>query len=116
MAGVGVAVKKQEKDNSTNLLTKPPQLKLFTGSPQGQAYQVMSLPNLRSLYFGLKLINCLHRDSFGCKSFPSCNCPGEERKFQPIRICIRTVILKGVGSGIHVTSSLKQLPIFVNSD
>ena len=64
-------------------LTKPPQLKLFTGRSQGQAYQAMSLPNPMSLYFGFKPINCLRRDSLGCKSIPNWN-PGEERKFQPI--------------------------------
>ena len=97
-------------------MTKPPQLKLFTSSPQGQAYQAMSLPNSRSLYFGIQPINCLRRDSFGWKSIPSCNCPGEERKLQPVSIFIRTVILKGVGSGTPVTSSLRQIPILVNSD
>ena len=30
-----------------------------------KAYQAMSLPNPSSLYFGLKPINCLRRDSFG---------------------------------------------------
>ena len=98
-------------------LTKPPQLKLFTSSPQGQAYQAMSLSNpRRSLYFGLKPINCLRKDSFGCKSIPSCNCPGEEITFQPVRICFRTVILKGVGFGTPVTSRPRQVPILVNSD
>ena len=97
-------------------LTKPPQLKLFTSSPQGQAYQAMSLPNPRSLYFGLKPINCLRRDSFGYKSILSYNCPGEERKFQPVRICIWLVILKDLGSGTPVTSSLRQVPTLVNSD
>ena len=53
---------------------------------------------------------------FGCKSIPSCSCPGEERKFQPVRICILMVILKGVGFGTPVTSSLRQVPILVNSD
>ena len=76
--------------------------------------KAMSLPNPRSLYFGLKPISCLHRDSFGCKSIPSCNCPGEERKFQPVRRCIRTVMLNGVGSSTPVTS-LRQVPILVNT-
>ena len=105
--------KKQGKNNNTNL-TKPPQLKLFTRSHQGQAYQAMSLPNPRSLYFGLKPINCLRRDSFGCKAIPSCNCPGEERKFQPVRICTLSVILKGLGSGTPVTSSLRQVPVLAS--
>ena len=120
LAGEGVAhrllIKKKKKIQEYKPLTKPPQLKLFTSSPQGQTHQTMSLPNSRSLYFGLKCINCLCRDSFGCKSIPSCNCPGKERKVQPVRICIRTVILKGVGSGTPVTSSLRQLPILVHID
>ena len=53
----------------------------------------MSLPNRRSLYFGLRPINCLR--NFGYKPIPSCNCSGKERKFHPVRICIQTVILKG---------------------
>ena len=73
----------------------------------------MSLPNPRSLYFGLKPNNCLRKDSFGCKSIPSCNCTWKERKFQLVRICIRTMILKGVGSSTPVTS-LRQVPILVN--
>ena len=56
----------------------------------------MPLPSPRSLYFGLNSINFLRRDSFGCESIPSCNCPGKERKFQPVHICIWNVILKGV--------------------
>ena len=92
------------------------QLKLFTRSPRGQAYQAITLPNPMSLHFGLKPINCLRRDNFGCKSIPSCNCPGEERKFQSILSCIWTVTLKGVGSGTPVTSSLRQVPILVSSD
>ena len=50
------------------------------------------------LYLGRKPINsyCLCSDNFCCKSIPSCNCPGKERKFQPVLICIRMVILKGV--------------------
>ena len=56
----------------------------------------MSLPNPRSLHVGLKPINCLRRDIFGCKSIPGYNCPREERKFQPVHISIRTVILKRV--------------------
>ena len=36
---------------------------LFTSSPQGQAYEAMSLPSPRLLYFGLKPINCLRRVS-----------------------------------------------------
>ena len=117
MAGVGVAhklPKKKKKKIQYKSLIKPPQLKLFTSSPQGQAYQAMSLPNPRSLYFGLKPINRLRRDSFGCKSIPSYNCPGEERKFQPVHISIRTVILKRMESGTPVTSSLRQVPIFLS--
>ena len=106
--------KKNKKKITIQVFDKPLQLQLLTSSSQGQAYQVMSLPNPRPLYFGLKPINCLPRDSFGCKSIPSCNCPGKERKFQP---SIRTVIRKGVGSGTPVTStSLRQLPIPVNRD
>ena len=121
MAGVGVAnkfpkKKKKKKKIQYKSSTKPPQLKLFTSSPQGQAYQAMSLPNPRSLNFGLKPINCLRRDIFGCKSIPSYNFPEEERKFQPVHISIRTVILKRVGSGTPVTSSLRQVPVLVNSD
>ena len=55
-------------------------------------------PNPRPLYFGLKSINCLRRDSFDCKSIPSCNCPGEKGNFQSVRVCIQTVIPKGVRS------------------
>ena len=75
MVDVGVAHKllKKQKTNKKKItiliFTKPPQLKLFTSSPQGQTYQAMSLPNPRSLYFGLKPTNC--------KSIPSCNCPGK---------------------------------------
>ena len=43
-------------------------------------------------------------------------CPVEEKKNQPVRICLRTVILKRVGSGTPVTSSLTQVPILFNSD
>ena len=62
MTGVGVAhklLKKQEEDNKKKRyksLTKPPHLKLFTSSPQGQAYQAMSLPNPRNYLLDLKLI------------------------------------------------------------
>ena len=113
MAGVDVAhklLKMQEKDNNTNL-TKPPLLKLFTSSPHGQAYQAMTL----LLYFGLKPINCHRRDSFGCKSIPSCSCPGKQRKTFQVRIYIRKVIPKGMGSSTPVTSH-RQVPILVNSD
>ena len=44
---------KKKKKRKKKFLTKPPQLKLFTSSPPGQANQAMSLPNPRSLYFGL---------------------------------------------------------------
>ena len=72
----------------------------------------MSLPNPRSLYFGLKPIN-----SFDCKSISSCNCPLKEGKFQSVRVCTRAVILKGVGSGISVPStSLMHVPVLVNGD
>ena len=93
-------------------MTKPPQINLFTNS-SGAGMQAMFRPKpYRSLYFGLKPINCLRRDS--CKSIPSCNCPGEEGKFQSVRVCIRCT-LKGVGSGTPVPStSLRQL--LVNCD
>ena len=112
-------LKKKQKKNKKKIiqyksLIKPPQSKIFTSSSQGQVYQALSLPNPRPLYFGLKPINCLPRDSFGCKSIPSCNCPGKERKFQP---SIRTVIRKGVGTDTPVTStSLRQILILVISD
>ena len=98
---------------SNKSLTKPPQLKLFTSSSQGHAYQAMSLPNPRSLYFGLKPINCLRRDSFGCKSIPSCHCPGEERKSQPARTRTRTATPKGVEPAYP---SPRQAPNPANSD
>ena len=79
MAGVGMA-HKLLKNNTDLWQSHTSQLKLFTSSPQGQASKPCPCPNPRSLYFGLKLINCLCRDSFGCKSIPSCNCPGGKRK------------------------------------
>ena len=119
MAGVSVVhklIKKQQENDNNSNQNSATSVKLFTSSPQWQAYQATSLPNPSSLYFGLNPINCLHRDSFGCKPIPSCNCPGEERKFQPVHICMRSVILKGVGSGTPVISTLRQVPILVNSD
>ena len=41
---------------------------------------------------------------------------GKKENFSPIRICIRMVILKGVGFGTPVTSSLRQVPFLVNND
>ena len=49
----------------------------------GEGIHTYPLPNPRILYFGLKPINCLSRDSFGCKVIPSCNCPGEKEFFRP---------------------------------
>ena len=117
MAGVGVVHQLLKKRNNWyKSLTKPPQLKLFTSSPQGQASKPFPCPNPRPLYFGLKPI-CLRSDRFGCKSMPSCNCLGGEGKFQSVRVCIRTTWLKRVGSGTPVPStSLRQVPILVNGD
>ena len=80
---------------------------------KGTWYQAMSLPNPRSLYFGLKPINCLRRDSFGCVH-SKLQLSWGRKKFQPVRICIRTVMLNGVGSSTPVTS-LRQVPILVNT-
>ena len=58
--------KKTQKNNKKKLIQifdKPPQLKLFTSSPQGQASKPCQCPNPRLLYFGLKPINCLCRVS-----------------------------------------------------
>ena len=41
------------------------------------------MTNPRILYFGLKPINCLSRDNFGCKAIRSCNCPGGKELFRP---------------------------------
>ena len=44
-------------------------------------------PNPISLYFRLKPINCLRRDSFGCKSIPSCNFAScKSRKTSPVHV------------------------------
>ena len=86
----------------------------------GEGIHTYPLPNPRILDFGLKLINCLSRDSFGCKAIPSCDCPGEKRALQTIRVCIRTVIRKGVGpsspalplwlqTGIYILSIITKL-------
>ena len=99
------------------MFDKATSVKTIYTQSSGTVIQAMSLPNSKSLYFGFKPINCLRGDSFGCKSIPSCNCPGKKRKFQPARICIRTMKLKWVGSGTPVTStSLREVPILVNSD
>ena len=52
------------------------------------------------------------RDRFGCKSILRCSCPGKERKFQPVRICIRTVILKGWGLVLLLPPACYLHPIF----
>ena len=97
MTGVGVAHKLLKK--IIQILDKGTSVETIYKQSSGTGIQAMSLPKARSLYFGLKPIYCLHRDCIGCKSIPSCNCPGEEGKFQSVCICIRTKILKGLGSG-----------------
>ena len=95
-----IKIKTNKKKITNKSLTKPPQLKLFTCSPQAQAYQAMSLPNPSSLYFGLKPINCLSRDSFDCKSIPSCNCPGEDKKILELRTGQNKTFINSSG---HIT-------------
>ena len=119
MAGVGVA--KLLKNNKKKITIQIPQLKLlttfyFTSSPQGQAYQAMSCPTLG--HYILDVNSSTGSEEIALvvsKSIPSCNFSGKERKFQHVHICIRTVILKGVGSSTPVTS-LRQVPVLVSSD
>ena len=73
------------------------QMKTIYMKSFGEGIHTYPLPNPRILYFGHKPINRLCRDSFGCKAIPSCNCSGENRVLQTIRVCIRTMILKGLG-------------------
>ena len=67
------------------------------------------------LYFGLKPINCFRRVSFGCKSIPSCFCPGEG-VFEVIHINIWTVILRRVGPiSLALSISIRQVPTLVSN-
>ena len=59
------------------------QIKTIYIKSLGEGIHTYPLPNPRIVYFGLKPINCLSRDSFGCKAIPSCNCPGEKELFRP---------------------------------
>ena len=99
------------------IFDKATSVKTVYKQSSGTDIQAMSLPKPYVIIFRTKPVNCLRRYSFDCKSIPSCNCPGEKRKFQSIRACIRTVILKGVGSGTPIPStSLRQIHILVHSD
>ena len=88
---------KKKKKKKRVLRHSHQQIKTIYKKSSGEGIHTYPLPNPRILYFGLKPIKCLSRDSFGCKVIPSCNCPGGKRALQTIRVCIRTVILKGVG-------------------
>ena len=115
---------------NTKSLTKPPQLKLFTSKP-------CLCPNPRSLYFGLKPINCPRETASVVSPFQVAFVLAEKENFSPsVYVCIRTMILKGwdlvllfcvrmhsdddterVGSGTPVPStSLRQAPILVIDD
>ena len=106
MAGVSVARKlhKNKKKITIQIFDEATSVEIIYKQSSGTGIPSHVPAQHRSLYFGLKPVNCLHRDRFGCKSILSCSCPGKERKFQPVRICIRTVILKGVWYSCYLQS------------
>ena len=71
-----ISFKKKKKKKNEFCDTATSRLKTIYKNSSGERIHTYPMPNPRILYFSLKPINCLSRDSFGCKVIPSCNCPG----------------------------------------
>ena len=99
MTGMAVAHKltktQSRHTHAKNKYNKSSKMPLRS-SPQGDSFK--PCPYL-ALGLHFKPINCKlspqRRLWLYCKSIPSCNCPGKERKFSSFRLGIWTVILKG---------------------
>ena len=70
-------LKKKKRKEFCDTVTS--RLETIYKKSSGEGINTYPLPNPRILYFGFKPINCLSRDSFGCKAILSSNCPGEKK-------------------------------------
>ena len=93
------------------IFDKATSVKTIYKQSQGQAYQAMSLPNLGHYILDLNPSTVSAETDSVASPFQVAIVLGKKENFSSSVY----VILKGVGSGTPVTS-LRHVPIFVNSD